>query len=142
MRKHPLTILLICALGFSLVACTAPSKETGFPKDISEPKEEEHEAGGPITGPIKVEDNVYSPVDGTVAVGAKVEWDQTGAAPHSVTSDDGLFDSHPDCLTDQKCMKGGDKFAFTFDTAGTYKYYCVIHGSKGGVGMAGSVTVE
>jgi hypothetical protein len=35
----------------------------------------------------------------------------------------------------------GATFSHTFDKAGTIAYYCKYHGSKGGAGMAASITV-
>lgn len=68
-----------------------------------------------------------------VPVGTKVEWTNVGRNPHTVTADDGSFDSGN--------MAPGDEFSWTFDEPGVYRYYCVYHGAPGGVGMAGIVVV-
>lgn len=68
-----------------------------------------------------------------VAVGTEVEWTNTGRNPHTVTADDGSFDSGD--------MQPGDTFEFTFDEPGVYPYYCIYHGAPGGVGMAGIIVV-
>jgi plastocyanin len=39
-------------------------------------------------------------------------------------------------------MEKGDEFSFTFTQAGVFAYFCELHGNRGGIGMAGSVTVE
>jgi plastocyanin len=39
------------------------------------------------------------------------------------------------------CLGSGAEFKFTFAKAGSYPYYCVIHGAKGGVNMSGVITV-
>jgi plastocyanin len=84
----------------------------------------------------------FSPASVTITAGEQVVWTQNDDFPHSVTADDGSFDSSPGCLGDQaKCMKSGSTFEHTFATAGTFKYYCVIHGGKGGAGMSGTITV-
>jgi plastocyanin len=36
---------------------------------------------------------------------------------------------------------GGSSATFTFDVAGDYGYYCPVHGTSSGTGMAGSIRV-
>lgn len=58
----------------------------------------------------------------------------------------GNFDSHP---LDPACgaasaitsTSGGQLASFTFNTPGTFGYYCSAHGSSTGSGMAGAVEV-
>ena len=68
-----------------------------------------------------------------VPIGTTVEWSNDGRNKHTVTADDGSFDSGN--------MEPGSEFSHTFDKAGVYRYYCVYHGSPGGIGMAGIVVV-
>lgn len=68
-----------------------------------------------------------------VAVDTTVEWRNDGRNKHTVTADDGSFDS--------RNMEPGAEFSWTFNTPGVYRYYCIYHGSPGGVGMAGIVVV-
>ncbi|MGH2724789.1 MAG: plastocyanin/azurin family copper-binding protein [Actinomycetota bacterium] len=96
-------------------------------------------AGAPDAA-VDVQDNVFVPAEVTIAPGDTVTWTQTGSNPHSVTADDGSFDSHPDCP--DTCMAQGDTFQHTFEEAGTFAYYCKIHGGPGGAGMSGVVEVE
>lgn len=77
---------------------------------------------------------VFSPKIITVNVGDTVKWENETDAPHTVTSDTGVWDSGN--------MNEGDEFSFTFKKAGTYPYYCKYHGGRGGVGMAGTVVVK
>jgi plastocyanin len=82
---------------------------------------------------VEAEDFQFSVANLVVHVGATVEWTNKDNAPHSVTSDDGLWDSG---------LLGRDEsFSFTFDTPGTYAYYCSAHGGPGGSGMSATVTV-
>ena len=37
---------------------------------------------------------------------------------------------------------GPRTYSFTFTTAGVYHYHCENHGQAGGIGMAGTVTVN
>jgi plastocyanin len=52
---------------------------------------------------------------------------------HTVTADDGSFDSGT--------LSSGKSFSYTFNTAGDFPYHCTFHGGPGGEGMAGTVTV-
>lgn len=84
----------------------------------------------------------FEPAEITVAVGDTVTWEVTESigAPHSVTSgapggpDIGAeFDSGDDGL-----VNNGETFEHTFETAGTFAYYCTVHGAS----MSGQVVVE
>ncbi len=39
-------------------------------------------------------------------------------------------------------VPGPNVYQFTFNTPGTYQYFCEIHGAPGGVGMSGTVVVQ
>jgi plastocyanin len=69
----------------------------------------------------------------TVSVGATVTWTSTGQKPHTVTADDGSFDSGT--------LNNGGSFSQTFAEAGTFPYFCQFHGGKGGEAMAGTIIV-
>jgi plastocyanin len=88
---------------------------------------------------VEIQDNRYVAPTITITAGDTVTWTETGVGTHSVTADDGSFDSSPACPT--SCLGNGSTFSHTFGTPGTYRYYCHIHGGPGGVGMSGVVTV-
>ena len=91
------------------------------------------------THSVSVIDNDYSPGTITVAVGDTVTWTNNGSAPHTVTANDGSFDSDPDCPDNfDACMQPGDTYSHTFNSAGTFGYFCKVHGQS----MAGTVVVE
>jgi plastocyanin len=68
-----------------------------------------------------------------VPAGTKVRFVNQGQARHSATADDGSFDSG--------LLDPGQEFTVTLDEPGLFPYYCVLHGTRGGVGMAASITV-
>lgn len=75
----------------------------------------------------------FEPAALTIAPGDTVRWRNTGGI-HNVVGDDGSFRSgDPD--------SSAWTYSRVFDTAGQYAYYCAPHGSPGGLGMAGSITV-
>jgi plastocyanin len=61
----------------------------------------------------------YSPPSLTVTVGTTVTWRNAGSQAHGVTSQDQLFDS--------RLLDAGKSWSYTFDTPGTYRYFCVPH---------------
>jgi plastocyanin len=54
-----------------------------------------------------------------VAPGTEVTWSNDDPAPHTVTAENGGFDSD--------IVDAGKSFSFTFDKAGTYSYRCNVH---------------
>src|ERR1700690_1019984 len=82
-------------------------------------------------GSVTIDNFAFAPAILTIAPGTKVTWDNKDEEPHTVTSADGgrTFKS-PALDTD-------DKFSFTFDKPGTYKYFCSIHPH-----MVGTIVVK
>ncbi|MGI8407486.1 MAG: cupredoxin domain-containing protein [Actinomycetota bacterium] len=117
----------------------------GSPEASDEPEESTPEdAGNSSKVTAMVIDTAFEPADLTVKVGTEVTWKQVGDQPHSVTSVEGTFDSSPQCspLKSENCDFEGDSYSFTFDEAGTFEYYCRIHGLPTGRGMFATLTVE
>jgi plastocyanin len=82
---------------------------------------------------VKLVNITFTPAQLTVKVGTTVVWTSEDNVPHTVTADDGSFDSGN--------LKKGDSFKFTFTKAGKFPYYCAYHGTAGGGGMSGTITV-
>jgi plastocyanin len=80
------------------------------------------------TTQVSIQDFFFSPADVTVEPGTTVTWVNEGNVPHTVTSDDGQFDSG--------VLMPGDSYTVMFKGQGTITYHCAIHPS-----MTGSVTV-
>jgi plastocyanin len=82
-------------------------------------------------GAVTIDNFAFGPAILTIAPGTKVTWTNKDEEPHTVTSADGgvLFKS-PALDTD-------DKFSFTFDKPGTYRYFCSIHPH-----MVGTIVVK
>lgn len=92
----------------------------------------------------KVIDTDFMPRTIEVKKGSTVVWEQVGEQPHSVTAADESFDSNPDCgpVASDECLGQGDTFSHTFETAGTFIYYCRVHGLPDGTGMVGKIVVR
>jgi len=83
---------------------------------------------------IVEQDFAFKPFEVTMDVGTTVVWVNKERAKHTATSDVALFDSGDQPM--------GNVYEYTFTEPGTYNYYCVYHGDKGVVGMAGTIIVE
>ena len=94
---------------------------------------------GAASKAVSIGDNFYSPASVTISAGDTVTWTNNGAAPHTVTADDGSFDSSPNCPANiDACLQAGDTYSHTFSSAGTFGYFCKVHGQS----MSGTVVVQ
>jgi plastocyanin len=71
----------------------------------------------------------YVPDSITVSVGTTVKWTNNDAIAHDVTSQNNLFFSGN--------MEPGATYSRTFQSTGSFPYYCTIHAR-----MTGTVTVQ
>ncbi|MGZ4211071.1 MAG: cupredoxin domain-containing protein, partial [Actinomycetota bacterium] len=78
-------------------------------------------------------DDYFDPGVVRVQVGATITWDNAGRSAHTVTADDGAFDSGN---LDPKA-----KYTQTFSTPGVIRFFCRYHGARGGIGMSGVILV-
>jgi LPXTG-motif cell wall-anchored protein len=94
---------------------------------------------GAASKTVSIGDNFYSPASVTISVGDTVTWTNNGAAPHTATADNGSFDSSPGCPANvDACLQPGDTYSHTFSAAGTFGYFCKVHGQS----MSGTVVVQ
>jgi len=133
MRRSIHALAAVAALALILAAC-ASGKDTGLPSGPTTAP-----PGKTCAGTVEMHNLTFVPKDCTVPVGTKVVWKNTiGGLPHTVTSEDGKFDSGA-----SSPIAANGEFTFTFKTAGSYPYFCTLHASKGTrVGMVGTIIVE
>lgn len=67
----------------------------------------------------------YVPYDLTITPGTTVSWVVDDTAAHTVTS--GSPSDGPSDLFDSGLVLTDDVFEYTFDEAGTFEYYCIVH---------------
>ena len=96
----------------------------------------------PRTHAVALQGSAFVNASLTVMMGDSVQWTHSdGTTAHTVTADDGSFDSSPNCAAGvpvgQVCMVDGSTFSQTFQKAGTVKYHCKVHS-----GMTGTITVQ
>jgi plastocyanin len=68
---------------------------------------------------VSMENMLYNPSSLNVKTGTAVTWTNNDNVDHTVTANDGSFDSGN--------IKPGAKYSHTFSTAGTFSYHCTIH---------------
>ena len=76
----------------------------------------------------------YIPYHVTVPVGTEVTWSNDDTAAHTVTSG---APGAPDGIFDSSLFAAGQTYSVTFDEAGEYPYFCMVH-----PWMVGIITVE
>lgn len=80
---------------------------------------------------VSVGDNFYDPSGITVQTGSTITWTNVGQTAHTITSDDGSFDSG-------LSFEPGRGYSVFFEFPGVYGYHCQIHGTS----MSGAVNVQ
>jgi len=84
--------------------------------------------GGPANHRVNIMNFAFTPQNLTIDVGDTVEWVNQDTAPHTTTSDTGVWDSGT--------LQTGKGFQRTFSVPGTFPYHCEIHPS-----MRATITV-
>jgi plastocyanin len=87
-------------------------------------------SAGPATQQVTIEFQSFAPEQLDALPGDIVQWSNTSVRVHTVTANDGSFDSGD-------LPGGGGRFAHEFDAPGVYLYHCSIH-----PGMTGEVDVR
>ena len=77
----------------------------------------------------------FTPANITINAGDTVEWDNVDTAAHTVTS--GSPADGPSGIFDSSLLMADATYAFTFEEAGDYDYFCMVH-----PWMVGSVSVN
>ena len=99
---------------------TAPVEESSEPKTVNV----EIPQGTSSTG-CETSNACYSPASITINAGDTVEWQNTDTAAHTVTG--GSPSDGPSGVFDSSLIMGGASFEHTFDEAGSYDYFCMVH---------------
>lgn len=91
---------------------------------------------GPASNEIVIENSVFSPTTKTVGMGAVVTWTNQDAVQHNIIS----TTVPSGAASFNGSAAGSGSFQATVNSAGTYQYYCSIHGTPT-TGMRGSISV-
>ena len=115
-------------------------------KDRHDEKKTENTMTGPQTITVdmpegtqhvgcQVDNACYIPADVTINTGDTVSWINSDTAAHTVTS--GSPSDGPTGIFDSSLVMAGASFDHTFEEAGTFEYFCIVH-----PWMVGTVTVN
>jgi plastocyanin len=155
-RRTMLKYLGVAAAGTALAGCSSSSStntngngdDTGG--DSSPDDGGDSGSGATKTDTVSMTDDLaFDPKAIQVEAGTTVTWETTGSVGHTVTayedklpegaayfasggfeSEDAAIDGYPD----EGNVKEGETFEHTFETKGTYEYYCIPHEMNGMVG--------
>src|SRR6185503_18536619 len=102
--------------GLTFVACASTSGSGTSPAPATS-------AAAAKSANVAIKGFAFSPATLTVSKGTKVTFDNQDTTTHTITSGanrtkDGKFDSQ---------VSGGTQTEITFDTAGTFAYFCSFH---------------
>ncbi|HEY5728294.1 MAG TPA: plastocyanin/azurin family copper-binding protein, partial [Acidimicrobiia bacterium] len=87
---------------------------------------------------IAMLDNAYGRDLTRIDIGGTVEFTNDGRAPHNAVAADGSWSTEE--AFGALAMENGDSVRLTYDTAGTYEYFCTFH-STDGEGMVATLVV-
>ena len=118
MRRSVVTGTLLAVLGLGLAGLDALARPVAARAQAQ-----------PAATAVKIDNFSFGPAELTVTVGTTVTWTNGDDIPHTVVSTDKVFKS--------RVLDTGEKFSFTFGTAGTFPYFCSIHPK-----MTGKVVVR
>ncbi len=109
MRKYMLLFALVI-LPFLLFGCVSNGNDSGNGGD------------GASTGKtytVNIQNFAFSPAEITIKKGDTVKWTNLDSVSHTVTSDNGKFDSG--------LLSQNASWSRTFSEAGTFEYHCTPH---------------
>ena len=92
-------------------------------------------APGSATPGCEETNTCFIPSTVVITAGGTITWENTDNAAHTASS--GTPEGGPDGVFDSSLMMVNGSFSFTFDSAGTYPYFCMVH-----PWMQGTVIVE
>ena len=131
MQKKLYTLFGLLAI-FSLIAVSpsafAEHGEGGMAATVTN-------APGSSTPGCETTDSCFIPSTVVIALGGTVTWENTDNAAHTATG--GTPTDGPSGVFDSSLVMAGGSFAQTFDSEGTYPYFCMVH-----PWMQGTVVVE
>lgn len=140
-RARAATGLVLVALTLPAVAACSKSEDTSTTASsttapTSSSESTTTKAGGPVNAGASatIKEFAFEPNEIKVKANELVTWKNDGSAKHTVTASDGQAVSFK-----SPTMQPGDQFSFTFPAAGTYTYFCSVHGKDK---MSGTVLVE
>jgi len=121
---------IVVLLVFASIA-VAQSTSDQSTSDQASPDQTGPVQAAPVENPVTVniQDDAFDPATTSIAPGTTVTWVNNDDEAHTVTADEGLFDSGR--------LDPGDSYSVWFDGSGTVAYHCEPHPH-----MTGSIEVS
>jgi plastocyanin len=114
----------ISALAILFIACgSADGASSQTQESLSDSSTSAEKAEKQVVH-VSIADMQFSPETITVRAGTALTWTNDESVPHTATAGDESWDSD--------LLKEGESYTLTFDTPGTYCYYCVLHPGHNG----------
>ena len=88
---------------------------------------------------VDMYDNRFEYTEIKIPVGGSVNWVGAGRNPHNAVDADGRWST--ESVFGSLEQLEGDEALLTYETPGTYVFFCTLHGNAEGDGMAGVLTV-
>jgi len=120
-------VLFAIVSGMTVIMPSAFAAEVGVPLGTGTPGCEET-------------NECWDPPELTISVGETVTWSNDDSAAHTVTS--GSPVDGPDGNFDSSLFLAGATFDVTFDTAGEFPYFCMVHPWMEGMIIVGGAMAE
>jgi len=123
-----IAVILVISVPIVIVGCSSSQNNTTETDEAKTQNAEEPLPGNSDTpgdnadladSEVDIVNFAFSPKEFIIPSGTTVIWRNSDSVPHTVTSDDGFFDSGT--------ILGGGTFSFTFDKVGRYSYFCTLH---------------
>jgi plastocyanin len=116
---HFLPVIFVLLIAIVLTACSSGGATTS-----------KTTASSTYSGnTVSIANFAFSPATLPIPAGTTVTWTNNDSTTHTVTSDNGVFDSGN--------LAPNATFSYTFSNAGTFAYHCSIHTS-----MTGKIVVK
>lgn len=128
---HIQSSIMLAALA-AVVAATAYAAPAAYAQATAEVS---NAPGSSVPG-CEEDNECFMPANAMVDAGGTVTWSNDDTAAHTVTSGS-AEGGGPDGTFDSSLLMPDTTFSYTFEEAGEYPYYCIVH-----PWMAGMVTVS
>lgn len=124
-----LSVIILSITGVSISCNSSTSVPTTTGSELPTTPSPGESPTAPPQIEVAIEDFAFTPATLNIPAGTTVIWYNHDAVIHTVTARDNSFDSGS--------LSEDDTFSHTFETKGSFDYYCIIHPY-----MTGEVTVE
>jgi plastocyanin len=136
MKARPIFILaaalLVGILALQVTAGAVVDNQVSTDNNTSKQTQSSHSGGQAApdqgTAAVNIKNHAFDPAQLNVAKGTTVTWTNADSEAHTVTADDGLFDSG--------VLEPGQSYSVWLGGSGTVAYHCELHPD-----MKGSVVV-